>query len=133
MALAEFVRQTTYSIVECCHEGCNVLFAMTCSMYNQRKEDHKYFYCTNGHQQYFSGETEAQKLKRQLESKQADLEWQHAQRRRTERQLSAAKGQVTKIKNRVGNGVCPCCNRSFLNLHNHMRHRHPEWKDNQNG
>lgn len=49
------------------------------------------------------------------------------------RQLSAARGQVTRIKNRVGNGVCPCCNRSFGNLHRHMQTKHPGWKKPEGG
>jgi hypothetical protein len=32
---------------------------------------------------------------------------------------------VTKIKNRVGHGVCPCCTRSFQNLARHMASEHP--------
>lgn len=38
---------------------------------------------------------------------------------------TAAVGQVTKLKNRVGHGVCPCCNRSFGNLARHIESEHP--------
>jgi hypothetical protein len=36
-------------------------------------------------------------------------------------------GQVTRIKNRVKNGVCICCNRSFSDLHQHMLTKHPDF------
>lgn len=128
MALAEFARQTQYVVEECCHVGCNCLFAMTLDMYNRRRADHKGFYCPNGHQQSYTGETEVERLKRALEGKEKDLEWQRAQRAREERRSAAARGQVTKIKNRISNGVCPCCKRSFQNLKHHMNHMHPDFK-----
>ncbi|MBV6448554.1 hypothetical protein [Nitrosomonas sp.] len=42
------------------------------------------------------------------------------QRDAAERSARAYKGQATKIKRRVGRGVCPCCNRHFENLERHM-------------
>lgn len=40
---------------------------------------------------------------------------------------SYARGQLTKLKRRVSNGVCPCCNRSFADLHRHMTEKHPDY------
>lgn len=37
------------------------------------------------------------------------------------------KGQLAKVKNRVKNGVCPCCNRSFSDLRRHMESKHPDY------
>lgn len=28
---------------------------------------------------------------------------------------------------RIRNGVCPCCNRSFKDVHRHMKSQHPEF------
>lgn len=91
------------------------------------------FYCGYGHPQVFAkGETDEQKLRRErdrltqrLAEKDDEIKFQRDLREGVERRLSAARGQVTKIKNRVGNGVCPCCNRSFANLHRHMTTEHP--------
>ena len=47
--------------------------------------------------------------------------------RATERQLSATRGVVTRTKNRISKGVCPCCTRSFQNLKRHMASKHPEY------
>lgn len=89
----------------------------------------------NGHKQYFSGKTEADKereradgLQRQLEAAEARSKRQRELREAAERQAAAARGQVTKIKKRVGNGVCPCCNRTFSDLQRHMHTQHPEFK-----
>jgi hypothetical protein len=46
-------------------------------------------------------------------------------REAAERRASAARGQVTKIKNCVGHGICPCCNRTFENQSRHMASQHP--------
>jgi hypothetical protein len=31
------------------------------------------------------------------------------------------------LHRRVGNGVCPCCSRSFTNLKRHIRSKHPDY------
>lgn len=87
------------------------------------------FYCAYGHGAVFAvGETEETKLRRErdrlvqrLAEKDDDIKALEVRRR-------AAVGQVTKLKNRVGNGVCPCCTRSFTNLQRHMTTEHPEFK-----
>jgi hypothetical protein len=43
------------------------------------------------------------------------------------RRLHAARGQVTRIKNRVKNGVCPACNRTFADVARHMTSKHPHY------
>jgi DNA repair exonuclease SbcCD ATPase subunit len=79
-------------------------------------------------------ETEAARLKKELEAERKRLEFarnaERVQREEAERlghQLIAARGQMTKLRNRVGKGVCPCCNRSFENLKRHMVSKHPDY------
>jgi hypothetical protein len=43
----------------------------------------------------------------------------------TERRLSAQKGATTRAKKRHAAAVCPCCNRSFVQLRRHMENKHP--------
>jgi hypothetical protein len=91
------------------------------------------FFCAYGHSAIFKeGETEETKLRRerdrltqQLAEKNDEINRQRELREAAERRTSAAKGQITKIKNRVGHGVCPCCNRTFENLQRHMTSKHP--------
>lgn len=115
--------------------NCGVTIVMPEHLYNTRRNDHKIFFCPNGHQASFQGKT---KTERELEEAQRQLEWARADAKRAkesrdaaQRQASAARGQVTKIKNRVGNGVCPCCNRTFQNLLRHMHTKHPEFKETE--
>jgi DNA-directed RNA polymerase subunit RPC12/RpoP len=75
------------------------------------------------------GETLMQKLEKQLAAERARLDQMKAARDHAERQVAAQKGQITKMRNRVGRGVCPCCNRFFVKLHQHVETKHPEFKE----
>lgn len=120
----------------CCN--CGVIFGMANEIYRvakQRREKSS-FYCPNGHQQHYAtGETEADKLRRERDRlKQDRAYWEDSNKRlqdaldRASRSASAYKGQVTRIKKRVSHGVCPCCNRTFDNLGRHMASKHPEYE-----
>jgi hypothetical protein len=86
------------------------------------------FFCINGHSQVYVGETEADKLRKQVDRLQKEKEWAE-QAAKTARQAEAiAKGKQKAHAERVKNGVCPCCTRSFTNLRRHMATKHPEFK-----
>ena len=80
-----------------------------------------------GKQSCWTGKSEEQLLRDRLTSKQALVDRLNEDIRHKDRKLSASKGQMTKLKNRVKNGVCPCCNRTFVNLLRHMKSKHPEY------
>lgn len=133
---AEVVMRTEFVVEECC--SCGVAFAMTKAFKDQclakRGPNGKVFYCPNGHRQWYTGESEADKMRRERDQfAQRVAEWQdeaaREQRRREEAERSAAafKGQATKLRKRAANGVCPCCTRSFANLHRHMATKHPDF------
>ncbi len=132
MSMALRVAVNFINVGQCC--DCGVPMALTERTYNAAKENSTYgFYCERGHVQFFM-DGEVQRLRKDLERKQKELEWS-AQSVKMARELAeqekrnaaAARGQVTKLKNRVKNGVCPCCNRSFENLKKHMTTKHPEF------
>lgn len=129
---AEFVQlKTAFVVIDCCQ--CGMLFAMTEQFQSRRHTDGQSFYCPAGHSQRYT-ETELEKARKEIEraKKRAEnLSLMHDQemRRRqiTERQLAAQKGQATKLRKRIANGVCPCCQRSFTDLHRHMATKHPDF------
>jgi len=92
-----------------------------------------WYSCAYGHKQYLcEGESEETKLRRERDRlAQRVAEWQDEAKQQqelreaAERRTAAARAQVTKIKNRVGHGVCPCCNRTFENIARHMASKHP--------
>jgi hypothetical protein len=113
----------TLATEECCK--CGVLFAVSEDLRNQWRKTKATFYCPNGHPQSYT-ESEADQLRRQLEAAQRDAEWQKNRAASMEKQLVAQRGVVTKLKKRVGAGVCPCCQRTFKQLAAHMQTKHPE-------
>ena len=121
----------TFTVGTCV--SCGVDFAMTDDLIRARRRDGKTFWCPNGHPQSYT-ETDATRLKKaqqELERARATQTHLRDQRDAAERSASAYKGQVTRIKKRVGNGVCPCCNRSFANLGRHMAGQHPDYRDSE--
>lgn len=83
-------------------------------------------YCPLGHQFIPSGEPQYKRLERRLANKDEDLRAERASHATTKGQLTATKGQLTKTRKRAANGVCPCCQRSFVNVARHVRTKHPE-------
>lgn len=116
----------------CCN--CFTHFAMDSDLRQRRLDEGGTFYCPNGHGQVFS-ESTVNKLKKQLENANKRVGWAEdsASRARIEaetakRQKAAIKGQLTKTRNRIANGVCPCCHRTFKQLAAHMSTKHPDFK-----
>lgn len=126
----------TLVIEDCC--TCHITFGITRAMYNwlQSRTDEN-FYCPNGHPQHYTGKSDEQIAKdEKLRADRAEN-----QLRYTREQLAASrdvakaadyrarayKGQITKARRRVGNGVCPCCQRTFPQLASHMADKHPDY------
>jgi hypothetical protein len=93
----------------------------------------KTFYCPNGHGQSYT-QTEADILRRERDRLKQDaarmddeLRAARAEAEAQKRQATAFKGVATRIKNRVKNGVCPCCNRTFADLARHVKSQHPDF------
>lgn len=112
---------------------CGVEFGMTKHLYARRQEDEKQFFCTNGHSAVFK-ESTSTKLQRELDrarqrlaEKDDAIAHQRRMREAAERSAAAHKGQVTRMKKRAEHGVCPCCNRTFIQLARHMKTKHPDF------
>lgn len=86
----------------------------------------RHFYCPNGHEQWYVGETAETKLRRSRDRLGAQLIAEQDQHAATERSRRALKGQITKLRRRIGKGVCPYCTRTFPNIAAHMETQHPE-------
>jgi hypothetical protein len=117
--------------------GCGCEFAVDEALYNNKKENKKTLHCPNGCSLSL-GKSRADEVREKMEAELARVkrnnEYMEAtareQRRRAdaaEKSLTATRGVVTRLKNRVGNGVCPCCNRTFADLQRHMHSQHPEF------
>lgn len=114
--------------------SCSIPYYLPDGKYNRCLENGDNFYCPNGHSAVFS-DTKASKLAKELAQEKKRREWAEADRDMYKQsvdtvshQMAAYKGVTTKLKKRIANGVCPCCNRTFQNLHQHMSKQHPDFK-----
>lgn len=132
------VRVETYIHIIQCWKCC-IDFGIGDDFMTRRRKDGLVFYCPNGHGNYYNQGKTADQVA--LERAQAErdaarsLARRESQRRETAQaeartadyKARAAKGQLTKTKKRVAAGVCPCCNRTFQNLAQHMAGQHPDF------
>ena len=119
------IKIITLELEECCN--CHCMFGITTDMMNRLRINHRSFYCPNGHPQSYLHESREEKLKRQLEQTSSQLARTQSSLETSRRSKAAIKGQLTKTKRRVANGVCPCCNSTFADLAAHMHGQHPEY------
>lgn len=120
--------QMVLDYTTCCE--CGVHIIMDAEHMKQLRRDHSWFYCLNGHNQHFTGKTDADRLRdveQELERERLRRQTAAAERDHQERRVRAYKGKLTTIKKRVAHGVCPCCKRTFKNLANHMQEKHPNY------
>ena len=105
---------------------CGIWFGMPHHFVKSRREDHRGFYCPNGHSLHYAAKSKVEELKEELDKVNQRL--QESLGRENKLRI-----EHTKTKKRVFNGVCPCCNRSFVKLHAHMKSKHPDYKPAQRG
>lgn len=113
--------------ISCCECGADIVMYDTLMDWF-RADARRWFYCPHGHRQHFSSsknDIDKMRLERdRLKQRQAMLE---DEKLAAQRSAAAQKGQVTRLKNRLQAGVCPCCNRTFQNLQSHMKSKHPKF------
>jgi hypothetical protein len=111
----------------CCN--CGMTFGITQGFMDMRRNDGEIFYCPNGHSQHYSHsiKSKLEDMKKAFLNAQQDTQWWREEAEAKAKALSSTKGQLTKVKNRIAKGVCPCCNRQFLDLNRHMDNQHPEY------
>jgi hypothetical protein len=93
------------------------------------------FYCLMGHARQFpKGESDTDILRREvvrLKQDQAyleDMRRQAEERAETEKKRAQGyKGHAAKLAKRAKAGVCPCCNRTFSNMAEHMKTQHADF------
>lgn len=114
----------TLEEVDCCQ--CGMKFAMPQVLLNGLRKNGGGFYCPLGHPLTF-GETENDRLKRQLADNKRALELERSRVKVRDDQIAAQKGVNTKLRKRIGAGVCPCCKRTFKQLAAHIHTKHPDY------
>ena len=114
---------------------CGGSYALSAKYIAQRRQNGGYWNCPYCKCSWGYGESEVDRLKKEVSEKENQINREQI-RTRTAREdaqhqknkLRAEKGAKTKLKKRIAAGVCPCCNRTFKQLANHMKNQHPEYK-----
>lgn len=121
----------TLKVVECAN--CGVSFGMPENWHNHFRKTHQYFYCPAGHNNYYPAKSDEEKLRDELKRKEQELSDRVLENFRIGNELDRATktakrvtNKLKKMERRVTNGVCPCCNRTFKDLADHMKTKHPE-------
>lgn len=125
-------RTQTFEGIVCCR--CDLKFFVPSEWRAKCADDENlWWYCPNGHRQHYPGKSDEQKQR-----ERAQFAEQRARRVEEERDslkysVRAQKAAKTRLKNRIKNGICPCCNRSFANLKRHMDGQHPDYAETKGG
>lgn len=122
--MTDFTHLAKFEVETCCN--CGMQFGMPSAYQRQRRNDKQWFYCPSGHQQHDTGPTEAARLKDELERKQSMLDAERARAQTLAKQRDEVSRAHLRMRKRVMNSICPCCNRTFQNLLRHMQTEHAE-------
>lgn len=110
---------------------CGICFAVPQEFQDSRRRDGETFYCPNGHTMSYT-ETEAMKLLKEKDQVERRLQAQINDTRHAlevaKRERDKAVKEKRKVERRVAHGVCPCCNKTFADLSNHMVTEHKDFR-----
>lgn len=123
--LVELSVEQSHEAITC--SKCGVTFSLPSTFVAGLRNSHDTFYCPNGHPQYFPGETEAERLRKQLEEKERQLQFERQRATTNYEQRQKAEKRVRSLEKRASAGVCPCCKRTFQQVARHMKTKHPEF------
>jgi hypothetical protein len=136
----KFAGDANLTTVEC--STCHMTYAIPNGLYRSAlkyrgdQSNGWRLFCPLGHEWWYVGETEEERLRRHLGHARDETARQRALRDQAEAQARAQKAAKTRIKNDrdrlkryVGAGTCPVpgCRRHFQNLQRHMDSQHPEF------
>ena len=111
--------------------SCGIRYAAPAYFFQARRSGDQgvqNWFCPNGHR-LSQKETEVDRLRRErdgLIQDAARIEDEHREAIRAERKKTKeAQAEARRLLNRATKGVCPCCNRSFVKLAQHIKTKHP--------
>lgn len=134
MATQTLTYAATLDIVTC---WCGIKHAIPSDLHRQARSDPKFsVHCPLGHEWvHRKSDATKEREKREQVERQLANERDTARRWREnaeaeKRQKAAYKGHLTRMRKRIGNGVCPVpgCKRSgFDRVLSHIASQHPDW------
>jgi hypothetical protein len=116
--------ESTLTVMTC--GKCGINFAMPEDFRAQRQKDGKGWHCPNGHGRVYK-ESDAEKFKRLYEKEQREAALLREKSVAAQRAQEKAEKKIKMLKKRAAAGVCPCCNRTFKQLSQHMESKHKDF------
>lgn len=123
------VEEVTLVTEECCN--CGTPFAIEATLHGSFRRHGTTFYCPNGHAQSYTKSIESQlkEEKQAREQAESSARWWKEQAEGKAAELKETKAKLSRTENRIKNGVCPCCHRSYVSLARHMKTKHPNYPE----
>lgn len=123
--MTTFSESVTMSSVTC--GSCAGVFALNKIFLEHARSNRGNYTCPYCKTGWSWSESEADRLRSQIETKERELRESKCETLRQQHLLEAEQKLKSKLERklrRVGKGVCPDCQRSFSNLARHMATKH---------
>jgi hypothetical protein len=105
---------------------CGAPLAIPQTLFDEAHRTGRGLYCpATGHR--FGWDSEMEKLRKERDQAKARATALNDQLLAEQGAHRATKATLTKERKRAAHGVCPCCNRSFVNVGRHMKTKHPDY------
>lgn len=120
--------ETVQMVTEACC-NCGVVFAMTYAFKAEKlKRKGESFFCPNGHDQCYLGESDKDKAARLERELQVAASAKRFAESRLADEQERHKRELKRIEKRSCAGVCLECHRTFSNVARHMKTKHMDCK-----
>jgi hypothetical protein len=123
--MSSFVVTETIHTLQCAN--CTMTFGVPKRFEEDRRKDHKGFFCPAGHNNFFSGESDEEKLRRERDIARQQVARAEEEAARARRKAINAERETKRLKKRAAAGTCPCCQRTVIQMARHMKTKHPEF------
>jgi len=107
---------------------CAVWHTVPEIVYDAFSREGGYWSCPNGHQRGFakgSDEIGRENTRRERDRLKQDAARLNDELTAERKRAEEAERKIVQVRRRAAAGVCPCCNRTFLNMQRHMKSKHP--------
>ena len=105
---------------------CGGTYAIAERVRKQRQDHSGFWHCPYCQTSWGFSKGELQKTREELELERKRHSSTLARLNETTAELDKTQKAAKRVRTRVQKGVCPCCNRTFINLGRHMATKHPE-------
>lgn len=106
--------------------GCGGVYALNAEFLWDRRNESGGWTCPYCKQVRGYWESALDKARKELDVAQVALRAAKCEAINARDAATKAESLLSRKMKRVGNGVCPCCNRTFANLARHMKTKHPK-------